>query len=75
MWITSLTLYTDAVIEIGFVMDHYVLSESEKQARVCIIKSAPLATAVRVILSSQLVDSDTAAESEISFSKVMTPSF
>ena len=53
------------VVEVGFVMDHYIASEAEGRARVCIAKSIATATVIRVNVATQTIDSNTAAESKV----------
>lgn len=53
------------MMTVGFVMDHYIASEAEGRARVCIAKSIATATAIRVNVATQTIDSNTAAESKV----------
>lgn len=54
-----------AVLEIGFVMENYKVSEAQKQVRVCIMKNIPTSSVVSVNVSTLPIDSSRAAESKI----------
>ena len=46
------------------MMDNYKVSESQKQAKVCIMKNIPISTVVSVNVSTQPIASNRAAESK-----------